>query len=84
MGDDAKKGSLRTSRGADDRDTESLRRERGADHKADDPRERMADVPIAPHSAGVLGAGVAGAEGDAEASAGAEADRKAAERRESR
>ena len=65
-------------------ETESLRRERGAAGGAADPRERMADVPLAPHSAGVLGTGIVDEGSDVEASPTADADRDADERRHSR
>lgn len=38
----------------DDTETESLREERGGS-AAPDPRERLGEVPIAPHSAGIVG-----------------------------
>ena len=82
MSEDVKQGPPGSGRGAaDDTETASRRRERGEDREDADPRERMANVPIAPHSAGVLGAGIANAGGDGDASSGAEADRKAAEGR---
>jgi hypothetical protein len=56
-----------------DTETQSYREEQGKSAAAD-PRERMADVPLAPSSAGVVG----GAPQSEESTA--DADRKAAER----
>ena len=47
------------SRDESELDTESLRRERGESGTREDPRDKLGDVPIAPHSAGVLGIGAA-------------------------
>ena len=47
------------SRDESELDTESLRRERGESGSPEDPRSKLGDVPIAPHSAGVIGVGAA-------------------------
>ena len=64
----------------DDTETSSLREEQGKP-PLETPAERLADVPVAPHSAGALGVGSAG---DADADTSAAADRQAAEERERR
>ena len=64
---------------SDDTETPSLREEQGRP-PFDTPRERMADVPLAPHSGGVLGASSL-AEGEERS---ADADRAAAEARAAR
>ena len=53
----------RRARRESELDTESLRRERGDIGGPRDPRERLGDVPLAPHSAGVLGVGMAQSDG---------------------
>ena len=71
----------RATGGRDDTHTESLRRERGEPGGAPDPRDEQARVPIAPHSAGVLGVGAAPGADDAAMPATAEADASEARKR---
>jgi hypothetical protein len=64
-----------------DTDTESLRKERGEPGGPEDPRDAMGDVPLAPHSAGVLGVGVAPRLDDSPMPESAEADLREARAR---
>ncbi len=64
-----------------DTETQSHREEQGKSAAAD-PRERMADVPLAPSSAGVVGSAPPSDESTADADRKAAAERERAERRE--
>ena len=61
-----------------DTDTQSLREERGESGAPAEPREALGDVPLAPHSAGVLGVGAAPSSDDSSMPETAEADLRAA------
>lgn len=61
----------------DDTETPSLREEQGKP-PFETPAEEMADVPVAPHSAGALGSSAKHEDSDSSVAA----DRKAAERRD--
>ena len=65
-------------------ETESLRRERGENGGPGDPRDGLGSVPLAPHSAGVLGVGAAPESEDAAMPDTAEADLREARKREAR
>jgi hypothetical protein len=67
-----------------DTDTESLRVERGEHGGPDDPRDAMGEVPLAPHSAGILGVGAAPGADDATMPDTAQVDLREAQKRETR
>ena len=64
-----------------DTDTQSLREERGESGAPADPREALAEVPLAPHSAGALGVAAAPSSDDSSMPETAEADVRAARKR---
>lgn len=64
-----------------DTETQSYREEQGKSAAAD-PRERMADVPFAPSTAGVVGDAPPADESTADADRKAATERERAERRE--
>jgi hypothetical protein len=64
-----------------DTETQSYREEQGKS-AAPDPREHVADVPLAPSSAGIVGGAPRSDESTADADRAAAAERERAERRE--
>ena len=62
-------------------DTESLRRERGEPGGPGDPRDAMSEVPLAPHSAGIIGVGAAPSSADSTLPESAESDLREARAR---
>ena len=74
-------GDQETANHRSDTDTESLRVERGERGGPRDPRDAMGDVPLAPHSAGVLGVRAASGSLDSTLPESAEADLREARKR---